>query len=252
MSRREFPLISSTLRAATCLLLATLTLPVLGQGGSGGDFENLQVLSSDMPRRELIELMKTYTRALDVRCEHCHVGEPGGSLATFDFASDDKSTKETARVMIRMTEDLNRRYLAELGSSALQVSCETCHRGQARPQTLEAALQDALDSGGIEAAIEEYRRLREESYGGGGFDFRESTLNRLARRLARQDEDAALRLLQLNLEHNPDSSTAHFLSGEIYRSKDETEKAKKSYQRALELDPDNTSAFLRLEEFQQQ
>jgi tetratricopeptide (TPR) repeat protein len=257
MSTRAFSQVFSPLRRVACLLLASaFALPVLAQEapeparGSDGEFENLEVLSSDMPRRELIELMKGYARALGVRCEFCHKGEPGSSLATFDFASDEKPTKETARVMIRMTEEINQRYMAALDLSALRVSCETCHRGQTHPRTLGAALQEALDEGGVESAIKEYRRLREESYGGGGFDFREDTLNRIARGLARQDEDAALRLLQLNLEYNPESSFAHFLSGEIYRSKGEVEKARASYRRALELDPDSASAARRLEELQ--
>jgi tetratricopeptide (TPR) repeat protein len=238
--------------------LAVLALPTPGQEepepvrGENEEFVNLQVLSPEMPHRELIEIMKGYTRALGVRCEYCHVGEPGGVLATFDFASDAKRDKEKTRLMIRMTRDINQRYLTELGPKALEVTCETCHRGQAHPRTLENALERVLARKGLDAAVEEYRRLREESYGSGSFDFREKTLNRLARDLARRDENAAaLRFLELNLEHHPDSSTAHFLSGEIHRSQGEVEKARASYRRALELDPENASAALRLEELQE-
>lgn len=39
-------------------------------------FTNLQVLPKDITQSELIDLMAGFTRALGVRCTHCHVGDP--------------------------------------------------------------------------------------------------------------------------------------------------------------------------------
>jgi len=38
---------------------------------------NLQVLSEDMTPRQVIRVMREFSMGLGVRCEHCHVGEPG-------------------------------------------------------------------------------------------------------------------------------------------------------------------------------
>ena len=38
-------------------------------------------------------VMMGFTRALGVRCNHCHVGEDGQPLSTFDFVSDENPNK---------------------------------------------------------------------------------------------------------------------------------------------------------------
>lgn len=76
-------------------------------------FENLQVLPEDIPRQELIDTMKGFTRALGVRCSHCHVGE-GDDLSTYDFPSDAKGEKRAARVMIEMVRAINGEHLPRM------------------------------------------------------------------------------------------------------------------------------------------
>ena len=80
--------------------------------------------------------MQGYTQALGVRCEFCHAQDP--ATHRNDFASDANPMKETARAMIRMAQDLNTKYLAQLpnmpaGSAPPTVSCGTCHRGEKEP-----------------------------------------------------------------------------------------------------------------------
>ena len=98
-------------------------------------FTNLQVLPKDIPRAELVGIMRGFTRALGVRCDHCHVGPGPATLEGFDFASDGKETKKVARVMMRMTQEINTRLLPQTGRSPLtEVRCMTCHRGVAKPE----------------------------------------------------------------------------------------------------------------------
>src|SRR5262245_37030671 len=66
---------------------------------------NLQVLAKDMPRPQVIQVMQTYTAALGVECNYCHVQEGRGGRN--DFAADDKATKKTAREMMKLTRDIN-------------------------------------------------------------------------------------------------------------------------------------------------
>lgn len=93
--------------------------------------KNLQVLPPDMPREQLFGIMKRISQSLGVRCSYCHVGKEGEPLSTFNFASDAKREKEMARWMLRVTHDINQRF--EVDMNAPEVTCYTCHRGEARP-----------------------------------------------------------------------------------------------------------------------
>jgi thioredoxin reductase len=105
------------------------------------DPTNLKVFPKDIPKRDLINAMRSFTRALGVRCEFCHVGE-GNDLSKFDFASDEKRQKKNSRVMMTMTSDVNAKLTdipepRPAGSSA--ITCYTCHRGEQKPVTAPAA-----------------------------------------------------------------------------------------------------------------
>src|SRR5205085_8353272 len=50
----------------------------------------------------------------------------------WNFASDEKQTKTTARKMIQMVMDINQKNFDNNAS----VSCTTCHRGSTRPVTM--------------------------------------------------------------------------------------------------------------------
>jgi hypothetical protein len=99
-------------------------------------FTNLQVLPKDVTRPVLVSLMRSFAMNLGVRCEHCHVGE-GNDLSKFDFASDARPAKATARKMMRMLESVNNESLKDIGDPARQpkVTCYTCHRGVKQPLT---------------------------------------------------------------------------------------------------------------------
>ena len=68
--------------------------------------ENLEVLPDSTSADELRAVMQSFTRSLGVRCSECHVGQ-GRDFRTWDFASDAKPHKETARGMMRMTMEIN-------------------------------------------------------------------------------------------------------------------------------------------------
>lgn len=101
-------------------------------------FENLQVLPKDIAQRQLIDIMKGFTAALGVRCQHCHVGTEGMPLSQFDFVSDEKPAKKSARLMLKMVREINQGFLSQLPPAEqprVEVTCLTCHRGLPRPQT---------------------------------------------------------------------------------------------------------------------
>jgi Photosynthetic reaction centre cytochrome C subunit len=98
---------------------------------------NLKVLPKDTSTDELNTLMYQYQRYLGQPCTFCHAENP--ETKQIDFASDDNPMKNTARTMIRMTTDLNTKYLAQLGDRryAAPFTCGNCHRGQIQPPPFE-------------------------------------------------------------------------------------------------------------------
>ena len=109
-----------------------------GQGGRGGPPappQNLQILSKDIPRPELLATMRGFTAGLGVQCNYCHIQEGQGGRN--DMASDEKAPKKTARVMMRMMASVNETLAGNLGKTAAditKVECVTCHRAEAIPK----------------------------------------------------------------------------------------------------------------------
>jgi hypothetical protein len=90
-------------------------------------FKNVKVLRG-MTAGQFVKLMDvSFSRSLGVRCTHCHQDE---------WEYDKVPAKTTARDMWTMTRRINQELLpgvANLSSRNASVSCNTCHRGQARP-----------------------------------------------------------------------------------------------------------------------
>ena len=101
-------------------------------------FKNIQVLSKDITREQLLSNMKFFAQSLGVRCVHCHVGDEGKPLSTFDFASDAKKEKQTARAMLRMVHKINSEEFGVKDFKDVKVTCYTCHRGSKKPLTAPA------------------------------------------------------------------------------------------------------------------
>jgi hypothetical protein len=94
-------------------------------------YKNLKVFPQDITRAQLLSNMKFFSQSLGVRCTFCHVGEEGKPLSTFDFASDAKAKKLTARAMLAMAHKINKDEF----DGEMKVTCFTCHRGSTRPLT---------------------------------------------------------------------------------------------------------------------
>ena len=95
--------------------------------------KNLKIYPGDMPRAQLLANMRLFSQSLGVRCTHCHVGTEGQPLSTFDFASDAKPTKATARRMLLMTRAINQQHFGVPDFANDKVTCFTCHRGSTKP-----------------------------------------------------------------------------------------------------------------------
>ena len=213
--------------------------------------KNLKVLPKEARGAQLGQIMRGFTSSLGVRCQYCHVGE-GPDLTKFDFSSDQKITKRTTRVMFEMVQAINRDHIAKLtnlddsSQGRVEVACMTCHRTQAKPLMLGDMLTETVEKEGIKAAVARYRELREKYYGGFAYDFSPRTLRRLGDRLARgKNFDAALAILQLEIEMNGESASVYFTLGGVQAGAGMREEAIKSYEKGLELAPENLKSFFR-------
>ena len=103
-------------------------------------YKNLKVFPQDIQRAQLLSNMKFFSQSLGVRCTFCHVGEEGKPLSTFDFASDAKPKKLTARKMLAMAHRINAENFDQAEDPGrLKVTCYTCHRGSTKPLTAPPA-----------------------------------------------------------------------------------------------------------------
>ena len=235
----------------SALLLSTFTLSISATNASGQGFrwpdkaENLQVLPDTISGQELGQFMRGFAGSLGVRCEYCHVGEPGQSLAEFDFASDAKPAKEKARVMLKTVRAINTEYLSmfdnidDSGEPRISVTCITCHRGRPKPVMLEDLVAATATSDGADAAVEEYKELRERYYGGFAFDFQDGTLTDAAQKLSGDGNHAgALTIMALELEMSGKSLSNLIASAQIFDAAGQKEAAIGALQEALEMAPD--------------
>ena len=99
----------------------------------GGNYKNLQVLSKHITDDQLERVMYGFERQLGVTCLYCHVPTKNVFPARVDFASDEKSEKNIAREMLKMTIKINKKYFKiDIDKRVLAkpaVWCKTCHRG---------------------------------------------------------------------------------------------------------------------------
>ena len=212
------------------------------------DPQNLKVLPKNISSKDLSNTMKGFALGLGVRCETCHVGESGQPLDTFDFESDEKTMKLKARVMFKMLADINSDYVPQLNeiedAKRVAVRCVTCHRGRPQPKLIEDELDEQLAEAGASAALARYEELRENYYGSHSYDFSEFTLPMYVKELAAREQlDAAIALLQLNVDNFPQSYYTHFVMGELQSLAGNTAAAIDAYTTAVELSP-RSAAFL--------
>jgi len=213
---------------------------------------NLQVYPKDTPRPEIVTTMQGFVQALGVQasggCGYCHEGQ----APQFNFASDAKPTKIVARKMILMAREITAKLPEVTGKPAAEVTrlrCATCHRGVAIPKLLPDVLTDTAAKSGVPAAIEQYRALRKQYYGGQSYDFSEPALVALGNQLSAANKpDDALAFLQLNTEFYPNSAPTYAAMGQAYTRKNDKDSAIKNLEKAMQLDPNNQQAKRQLEQ----
>ena len=85
-------------------------------------FKNIKVIKT-MPANQLQGAMNFMAASLGVDCSYCHTPPA--------MEKDEKATKETARRMLAMVNEINKNF-----GDKIVVNCATCHRGKTQPVTI--------------------------------------------------------------------------------------------------------------------
>jgi tetratricopeptide (TPR) repeat protein len=128
------------------------------------------------------------------------------------------------------------------------VECITCHRGIPIPEQLSDILTQTLKNQGVEAAIAQYKDLRNRYYGSAAYDFSDATMVNIAQPIATRRPDDALALLTAQLEFNPKSAKTLTAIAYVYTRKFDDATAITYLERALEIEPENGAVQGQLEQ----
>jgi hypothetical protein len=109
---------------ATIAVAVAVSLPLFAFADPGSAPKNLQVFPKGTTKEQVKAAMKSISKELGVECDHCH--------DVPDMASDKLAPKKIAREMMKMTEELNSKWIKKVDAKA-EVTCNTCHRGEAKP-----------------------------------------------------------------------------------------------------------------------
>ena len=100
--------------------------------------QNIKVFPASATYEQVDHAMDQYKVDLGVKCNYCHAPEKDNPRK-MDMPSDANPKKDIARDMIRMTDEMNKKYIAtikhtESDTTKIQlVTCNTCHRGVPKP-----------------------------------------------------------------------------------------------------------------------
>jgi len=232
--------------------LAVVHLTPLQAQGPGDDEKpkNLKVLPKDMSHRQVVAIMREFSIGTGMRCEGCHYQKAPGEEPDFD--SDKKPEKETARKMMKMVDAINDQIAKMDLKDPPKVGCVTCHHGVKEPQTLTALMMQTTHDKGADAAIAQYRQLRDQYYGSAAYNFAPLSLNDAAVKLSENDKnyDGALKLLDLNIEFNPKDANTYVTMARVQVAKGDKAAAKASLDKALAIDPNNRGAKMMMQQVQ--
>ncbi|GAA4324636.1 c-type cytochrome [Flaviaesturariibacter amylovorans] len=103
------------------------------------EYKNLKVLPKNITKQQMDSVMQHFSASVGQKCNFCHVRNQ--ETKEWNWASDGNKHKLIAREMMKMTNQLNKKYFEEAGDpkkleTKLMVTCYTCHNGRPEPLTM--------------------------------------------------------------------------------------------------------------------
>jgi len=112
-----------------------LTIIIVSWTKPATDDNNLKVLPKNISSDSLSAIMDEFTEALNVDCAFCHAAKDPQTPKKLNYASDANHLKDITRTMMRMTYEMNDKYMKLVSQKNIQVvTCNTCHRGKPVPE----------------------------------------------------------------------------------------------------------------------
>jgi Flp pilus assembly protein TadD len=106
-----------------------------------------------------------------------------------------------------------------------------------------AIATETATKSGVAAAVDQYKTLRKQYYGGQSYDFSDAGLVTFANTLTNANKaDDAIAFLTMNAEFYPSSAATYAAMGQAYNRKNDKENAIKNLEKAVQLDPNNQQA----------
>ncbi len=98
--------------------------------------KNIKVFPATATFKEVDEAMDQLKIDLGVRCDYCHA-HAKDNPRKMDMTSDENPKKDISRDMMRMTMEMNQKYMASIPHAdtvkVQMITCNTCHRGAPKP-----------------------------------------------------------------------------------------------------------------------
>jgi len=97
---------------------------------------NIKVFPATATYKEVDHAMDEFKVDLGVKCNYCHAPSKDNPRK-MDMASDANPKKDISRDMMRMTEEMNKKYIALIPHAdtvkVQLITCNTCHRRAPKP-----------------------------------------------------------------------------------------------------------------------
>lgn len=112
--------------------------------------ENCKVIPKNTDEDQMERIMYQYSHQLGVTCSYCHPDtKPDIFPVRVDFVTDEKPEKRTARKMMIMTDKLNKKFFGYSNNYSFEslsahpgITCNTCHRGITKPNTMRLYFEE--------------------------------------------------------------------------------------------------------------
>jgi len=120
-----------------CITVICSVAAIEPEKNPASSFKNLKVLPKNISQKQLSAIMvDQFQDELGVSCNFCH--SENRETHKPDYVSDEKPEKQIARLMMQMTNRINKKYFklghVMIGDSTSIVTCGTCHQGKPRPE----------------------------------------------------------------------------------------------------------------------
>ena len=98
--------------------------------------KNIKVFPATATYQQVDHAMDEFKVELGVKCNYCHAASKENPKK-LDMASDENPKKDITRDMMRMTDEMNKKYISIIPHAdtvkVQMITCNTCHRGVAKP-----------------------------------------------------------------------------------------------------------------------